>query len=231
MIAPVPQFTGDTRPSGGPPVSPATSLRTHDIVRIEPWQVTSEGEPIPDWVNETLLHCPFAVVRRGPAVNHRLPIGVRGATRAQRWGGFYPAAAVRQVVRPPDLQTRAIAAARAAAIPALCALRQLHEQWQDVSLPWGPGGSVGFELAAGRPVATPGSDLDLILYADVPLAREHAYRFLSEASHLAAVTDLRVETPRSGFSLGEYVTFLERSRARLLLRTPHGVVLGADPWG
>jgi Phosphoribosyl-dephospho-CoA transferase MdcG len=45
--------------------------------------------------------------------------------------------------------------------PALKALREVIERWRDLSLPWGPIGGVGFELATGRQVTTEASDLDL----------------------------------------------------------------------
>jgi phosphoribosyl-dephospho-CoA transferase len=226
----VPPFTCDALLPAGPPTSLGTALRTHDIIRIDPRQVTGGGEPVPDWVSGTLLCCSYAVVRRGLALNHLVPIGIRGATRSRRWAGFCSVTAVREVLRPPDLRTRTIAAARAAAIPAFRALQQVRERWRSLSLPWGPGGSAGFELATGLPIATPGSDLDLILYVSTPIAYQQAHRLLIEASGLPAVTDLRVETPSSGVSLREYVAFLDGRSANVLLRTAAGAMLGTDPW-
>ena len=50
-------------------------------------------------------------------------------------------------------------------IPALRALSLLTQRWKALDSAWGPGGSVGFELATGRHVVTPQSDLDVVIYA------------------------------------------------------------------
>jgi phosphoribosyl-dephospho-CoA transferase len=231
MISPrVPPFTCDILLPASPPAPLGTALRTHDIIRIDPRQVTGGGEPMPDWVSGTLLRCSYAVVRRGFALDHLIPIGIRGATRSRRWAGFCSLTAVREVLRPPDLRTRTIAAARAAAIPAFRVLEQVRERWRNLSIPWGPGGSAAFELATGLPIATPRSDLDLIFYVRTPISHQLAHRLLIQASGLPAVTDLRVETPSSGVSLREYVAFLDGRSANVLLRTAAGAMLGTDPW-
>ena len=41
----------------------------------------------------------------------------------------------------------------------------MEERWADLPLPWGPVGSVGFELATGRKVTTEVSDLDIVIRA------------------------------------------------------------------
>src|SRR6267143_3101059 len=46
-------------------------------------------------------------------------------------------------------------------------------------------------------------------------------------SAATAIVDIRMETLVCGFSLRE---FANQSPAAILLRTPHGVVLGGDPW-
>jgi Phosphoribosyl-dephospho-CoA transferase MdcG len=39
---------------------------------------------------------------------------------------------------------------------------------------WGPGGSVGFELATGKRTTIPRSDLDIVVYANEHLSRSDA---------------------------------------------------------
>jgi phosphoribosyl-dephospho-CoA transferase len=95
-------------------------------------------------------------------------------------------------------------------------------------LPWGPGGSAGFELASGRHVVTPESDLDIVIYAERRMTAEEAKSLCDRAMNLPGVVDIRVETPVCGFSLKE---FAGRSPAAILLRAPSGIVLGRDPWG
>jgi len=43
---------------------------------------------------------------------------------------------------------------------------------------WGPGGSVGFELATGKRTTIPRSDLDIVVYANEHLSRSDAQRLL-----------------------------------------------------
>ena len=115
------------------------------------------------------------------------------------------------------------------AIPALRSLVSLasSETWQAFPQPWGPGGSVGFELATGRDTATPQSDLDVVIYADERLSAQEAKRLHAATQHLAAIVDVRVETPVCGFSLTEYAS---QTPAPILLRTASGALLGVDPW-
>ena len=103
----------------------------------------------------------------------------------------------------------------------------MSERWPDLTLPWGPGGSVGFELASGRKVTTEASDLDLVIRAQERITVEEARFLLVRTFGLEAKIDVRVETPVCGFSLEEYVS---ASSARILLRYPEGVSLGQDPW-
>jgi phosphoribosyl-dephospho-CoA transferase len=103
----------------------------------------------------------------------------------------------------------------------------MKDRWADLTLPWGPGGSVGFELASGRTVTTEASDLDLVIRARQPIPHEQARSLLDRTLGLEAKVDVRVETRVCGFSLEEYVL---ASSAKILLRYPDGVKLGEDPW-
>ncbi len=103
----------------------------------------------------------------------------------------------------------------------------MEERWADLPLPWGPVGSVGFELATGRKVTTEVSDLDIVIRAKQRMGLEQARSFLDCTLELEAKVDVRVETPLCGFSLEEYVS---ASSAKILLRYPDGGRLGEDPW-
>jgi phosphoribosyl-dephospho-CoA transferase len=117
---------------------------------------------------------------------------------------------------------------RVANIPALRSLRLLAERWADLDRPWGPGGSIGFELATDRHVARAESDLDVVIYADTPMEVAEARRLSDLTSNgFPTAVDVRVETPVCGFSLIEYAT---RSPSPILLRVVSAVVLGTDPW-
>jgi phosphoribosyl-dephospho-CoA transferase len=91
---------------------------------------------------------------------------------------------------------------------------------------WGPGGSVGFELASGVPSATADSDLDLMLCADRPMARRDAALLHADLSKLPVRIDLLLETPHGAILLAEYATAQDVT----LLRSAHGPRLVRDPW-
>ncbi|TYQ14411.1 UNVERIFIED_ORG: phosphoribosyl-dephospho-CoA transferase [Gordonia westfalica J30] len=86
-------------------------------------------------------------------------------------------------------------------------------------LAWGPTGSIGFELATGRPTATPDSDLDLLIRAG---DLRDALPLLTPLHHqlraLPARVDCLVETASGALALAE----LADGRKDLLLRTPGG---------
>jgi phosphoribosyl-dephospho-CoA transferase len=203
------------------------SVRTHDLLELDANQLFSGHAPAPEWVEECLLRSPFVVVRRGLTTEQEIPVGVRGADRSQRWAAFCHPKSVRCILTPPQLLRRTAPTARANATPALRALIVIKDRWLDFNRPWGPGGSVGFELATGRHVVTPQSDLDIVLYAERRMTAEEAKSICDRAMDLPAIVDIRVETPVCGFSLMEYA---RAESTGILLRTPNRHVLGNDPW-
>ena len=204
------------------------SVRTHDLLEIDANQLISSQSSAAKWVEEALLKTPFVVVRRGLATGQEIPIGVRGTKRNQRWAAFCDPKLVEGILTPSQLLSRTIPTSRADAIPALRALNLLKDRWKDLVLPWGPGGSVGFELASGSHVANPESDLDIVIYAERRMTAEEAKSLCDRAMNLPAVVDIRVETPVCSFSLRE---FASQGPAAILLRAPGGIVLGTDQWG
>jgi phosphoribosyl-dephospho-CoA transferase len=205
----------------------ASPVQTHDLLEIDAKQLISADATLPEWVEEHLIATPFVVVRRGPITSQRIPIGVRGAERNQRWAAFCHPAWVETIHTPPQLLTRTIPTFRADAAPALRALHLLKDRWMVLDHPWGPGGSVGFELATGRHVVKPESDLDIVIYAEGKITRDEARSLQARSMNLAVAVDIRVETLACGFSLIEYA---RGGPAGILLRTPGGLELGDDPW-
>jgi len=202
-------------------------MRIHYLFEIDVQRFLEGNPPAPAWVAESLKAAPFVVVRRGPAARNQVPVGVRGAERHQRWGGSCDPRWVRRIVTPAAL-LNALSRLRVDSIPAMRSLAILanHESWKTLAHIWGPGGSVGFELATGHPTAKPASDLDVVLYVDGYLSVEDAEVLHATTKNLPAAVDVRVEAPLCGFSLSEYA-----SRAPpMLLRTNSGVVLGKNPW-
>jgi hypothetical protein len=128
---------------------------------------------------------------------------------------FSPRTCSRWSNRPPLAQKRPFTA-----------VQQLVERWRDLSLPWGPTGSVGFELATGCPVTTDSSDLDIVIRAEERVSLEQARSLCEHASGIQTKLDIRVETPDCGFALQEYAY----TSSAMLLRYPDGSRIGVDPW-
>ena len=113
-------------------------------------------------------------------------------------------------------------------MPALAALARVAPLLASRGHRWGPGGSVGFEIATGVATATSSSDLDLILRQEHRLGLDEAIdlRAVLVGAAAPARVDVLLETPCGGVSLAD----LAAMPARLLVRTPDGPRLLADPW-
>ncbi len=209
------------------PGSPPT---THDLIRLcEPIALTVDAS-VPPWVEPALKRTPWVVVRRGHLRDGMVPVGVRGLARQERFATVLAIAEIADRLSPEELteSRHVIARRRKGEAPALAALDRVAPILASRGHRWGPGGSVGFEIATGVATATSSSDLDLILRQDHPLRLDEAidlHAALSEAAAPARV-DVLLETPRGGVSLADLTAF----PARLLVRTPDGPRLAADPW-
>ena len=129
---------------------------THDLIRLrEPIALTAEG-PAPSWVEAALRQAPWVVVRRGYVRDGMIPVGVRGMARHERFAGLVALAEITDCLSPEDLTVgdRDIEQFRKDAIPALAALDRIAPLLVRRGYLWGPGGSVGFEIASGIATAT-----------------------------------------------------------------------------
>jgi len=202
------------------------SVRTHYLLEIDSNQFLSYQTFMPDWVEESLQQTPFVVVRRGEVTLQQIPIGIRGTQRNQRWATICHPELVRKILTPPQLLFQ-LPRTRANIKPALRSLQLLTNYWMDLEYPWGPGGSVGFELATHKQVVNQESDLDIVVYAEPRMTVAEATSLWLRTIDLPAVVDIRVETPVCGFALGEFVS---QSPGPILLRSPDGFMFGQDPW-
>lgn len=197
-------------------------MQVHDLLRID--SGSFNGPEVPCWVTHAIDSCSWVVVRRAPARLGMVAVGVRGQSRGDRWGGWISVDRVRECIQPAELRHRVRIPPRTATLQVL---QEVVSRWRELTLHWGPTGSVGFELASGREVTTEASDLDIVIRAPTPMSAEHA-RFLWRCVQgLPTRVDVRAETPACGFSLDEYVC---RPSTRILLRYPDGLRLGDDPW-
>jgi phosphoribosyl-dephospho-CoA transferase len=207
------------------------SIRPHYLLKIDTAAISfgdsSFDVSVPTSVRRELEKTKLVVVRRGVVTESWVPIGIRGPQRFQRWAAWYPPDAIREIVKPMDLLTQVDTVNDRNVSPARRALQSLMNAWKSLTYPWGPAGSLGFEVATGQQTTTMRSDLDVVIYADHPLSRRDAQRLLACADDLEAKVDIRIETPMCGFSLTEYATSPTKT---ILLRTVAGPILGNDPW-
>jgi phosphoribosyl-dephospho-CoA transferase len=159
-----------------------------------------------------------------------LPVGVRGATRSQRAAAWVSAGAVQECITPQMLAAQQAWRQRRDfdIMPAVAALEEVAAIFDGHGMAgrWGPGGSVGFELASGVASTTPASDLDIVWVAAASVARADAARLHAELSALPVRIDVLLETPNGAVALAEYAN----SAGTILLRSPQGPRLSRDPW-
>jgi phosphoribosyl-dephospho-CoA transferase len=155
-----------------------------------------------------------------------IPVGVRGTQRHKRCAGFTGLNEVSEMRRPDQLRLTLAKESRRR-LQAFRTLSYLEIHLVGVDLTWGPGGSVGYELAAGMPAVRADSDLDFILFAPGKLEITEAQDLWHMVSSAPGKVDALVETPFCGFSLEEFVTTSPR---KILLRTSNGRILGSNPW-
>ena len=204
--------------------------RVHHLLEIDAKQFCLVQDSLPRWVEEELRRTPSVVVRRGVEMELGIPVGVRGAARNERWAAFCDPKFVKRVIAPQQLLRRTAPAFRVDAIAALRSLRVLAGRWSAIPYPWGPGGSVGFELASGCPTVTQTSDLDLLMRAPDPLDRASA-KSLFDALSQAALDhntriDMQIQTLDGAFALAEYA----HPGTRVMMRCADGPKLVVDPW-
>ncbi len=201
--------------------------QVHDLLHVDLDSVNPCCPAARAWVRHALASSPWVVVRRDGAPKDKIAIGVRGATRGDRWAGFVAKDKVQTVVRPEELLLLFRSSKNVSRTPAFEALRQMDERWHDLELSWGPAGSVGFELASGKPATNESSDLDIVVRAPGRISKDRARSLWDKTRGLAVRADVRVETPQCGFALAEYAS---APSTGILLRYPTGPRLGDDPW-
>lgn len=221
------------QPCAAPPFSadaPRVSdvrWRAHDLLRVT--HLASSGDE-PEWVRDAMRRAPWVVVRRSQAAVGFIAVGVRGATRAQRFGAWINIQDVEVILGPENLVDRTAAPGREA-LPAFVALAMLRRTPSALGdFVWGPTGSAGFELATQTGTLTESSDLDILIRTPRRLERP-AIEALSQTLLLAASRagtriDAQLETPAGGVALAE----LAAGKARVLARASSGAQLVADPW-
>jgi phosphoribosyl-dephospho-CoA transferase len=150
-----------------------------------------------------------------------VPVGVRGDLRQQRFGAWLAVDEALEAITPQALASRRTTRA----IPALTMLPRAEKIMCEYGLAgvWGPGGSVGFELASAVPAVTSSSDLDLVLELDRPeLIANRALSLWTALAALPVRVDVLLETPVGAAVLSEYVRVCRGESRSFVLRTPNG---------
>ncbi len=200
--------------------------RPHDLLRLAPTAALlhGSGRDVPDWVARSLARAPWVVVRRAETTAGFVPVGVRGATRAERWATSVSPRDVAEIRTPESLRSVDLWNALPD-VPAAGALRApapaLGGEWPS----WGPTGSVGFSIATAMPVISTTSDLDLSVRGPIRLARQTLDRLARLIDRSSARVDCQVETP-AGFAHLEDL----RHDGPSMVRTCRGVEMCEDPW-
>lgn len=202
----------------------------HALLRVADLDALAWEAHPPHWASAALQLAPWAVVRRAAPRLGLWPVGVRGGLRAQRCAAWLPDRAIRDCITPQMLAAKQVWRQQPSttATPAVAVLDEVAAILvaQGFAGRWGPGGSVGFELASGVPSTTAGSDLDLVLQADEPMPRTDAIRLHADLSKLPVRIDLLLETPYGAVALAEYA----KSAGVTLMRSAQGPRLVHDPW-
>lgn len=195
------------------------TTRPHDLL----WGMTPAQLPAdaPDWARQVLVAGQPVVVRRAMVASGQIAVGLRGSRRDQRYASVMQACAVLRRVCPEQL----VEQLHATELPALRALEQLKPKLDALGLRWGVTGSVGYQLATGRPTAHADSDLDLLLRTPLELPRHEARR-LQGLLDAACRVDLQLETPAGAIALREWAG----GSSRVLLKCATGACLVENPW-
>ncbi|WP_085506030.1 malonate decarboxylase holo-ACP synthase [Thalassobacillus devorans] len=196
-------------------------IQTHDLLELkEPSKQLITDSFIPDWVHDTLEDAPFVIVRRAPIKNGKVPVGVRGYTRSERFAAFISTDSITRQITPEQLsrEKRWSEIGRNIYLKAIDSLNLVEEVLHACQLDWGPVGSVGFELASGLPAIHESSDLDIVIRWKEGLSVKTAQKIIDEFDKAPARIDPLVETPEGAFSLIEY----SREVPSMMVRTKEG---------
>jgi phosphoribosyl-dephospho-CoA transferase len=182
-------------------------LRPHHLVRVRRAEDLLSGVPFPDWVVATLKAAPWVVVRRASVESGRVPVGVRGHQRGQRFATWLSLDKILDVIPPHVLVDPAnwCLPYSQGLPPVLQSLLSITPSLEATGYSWGPTGSCGFELATGISSISENSDLDLLLEIPEPISAEAARSLLARLQVLSAARlDVQLSTPSGGVALAEF---------------------------
>ena len=87
-----------------------SAILPHYLLRVNATEVIlandRDDQCAPSWVFRELGKTSLIVVRRGAVTRDRIPVGIRGPERSQRWAALCPPSAIQQIITPTDLLKR-----------------------------------------------------------------------------------------------------------------------------
>jgi len=201
---------------------------THDLLRLKDGCDIIGRFSKPKWVDEALKRAPFVVVRRAPFLNNKVPVGIRGKLRNERFGGLLLQGNISNIISPQKIVSNKLwlNTPRFSQIQVFSALDFVNSIFKSHGLSWGPTGSVGFELVSGIPTVKSTSDLDIAIYVQELLPSIIAKQIYVKLKKAPVPVDAQLETPHGAVSLEEYA----RGDTPILLRTINGPMLVKNPW-
>ena len=203
-------------------------LNVHDLLRIESVRALHGDLADAPWLLKAVKRAPFVVVRRAAFVEGLIPVGIRGENRNQRLAAAISHTEIREVITPEQISAqmgwRVNAHIRESRL--FAPLDRLSEIFKFYSIPWGPVGSVGFELASHVETITETSDLDVVIRTPEVLSVDTAKEITEKMLEIPVKLDIQMETPKGSVALEEYA----RGGSSVLLRTLEGPRLVKDPW-
>jgi phosphoribosyl-dephospho-CoA transferase len=184
-------------------------MNPHDLIMIKKEEDLSTDVPLPAWVSESLNLAPFVVVRQSHSPDGKIPVGVRGRERGQRFPAWLRQEKAVAVITPYSLMGSANwnRVDNPGAPAAIRSLRRVTSLLQSVGYRWGPTGSVGFELAANMPTVKEGSDLDILIDLPEFIPILSATRLMEDLQRRTLVRlDVQLNTPQGSLALADYIS-------------------------
>lgn len=163
----------------------------------------------------------IAVVRRDFSPEGKVPVGLRGSNRAERFGLFIDSEFVLERTRPEELTKRLHAfSIRDRHITFLRGLAEHSFPFQ-----WGITGSIAYSLLTEEKHWRETSDIDLRIYLPQKVPRDFFDDWLQTLNRSPVRIDTQIETPLGGFALKEWL-----KADKVLLKTDRGPFITNNPW-
>ncbi|MCH4246587.1 MAG: malonate decarboxylase holo-ACP synthase [Acinetobacter populi] len=194
-------------------------LQPHDLI----WGLTCADLPvdIPVWVSQVIERGDPVVMRRAITGSEKIPIGIRGAQRHQRYALEMSIYQIKKCIKPEQL-----CHVEYEQFPHLAERMQcLQQRMQVFPWKWGYTGSMGFELATGYKTVTAQSDIDVLIRVPQYLSKIQALEIWYQLEQTALPLDVQLQTPYGGVALKEWIR-----AGKVLLKCNEGAVLVDNPW-